>query len=227
MGKHLLSNSDLILFIVLVATGFWIIRCPIRGFDPGASAALAGALFGGAAILLGNWITRHNESVAGEADLAQRKLKLKTLLAAEAVSVAASLIDAKRFVDASLASLQAGGKTGTQQDMTWLMPPRPWNERMDLELLILERPAIDALLTLRSNLFKTGRSMEAITDGREHFGFLRVSALSNFLAHDMTVLIKVFEHIAPNRKFVINDEPPELVTAILKRLSTNSVEATY
>jgi len=69
--------------------------------------------------------------------------------------------------------------------------------------------------------------MEAITDGREHFGFLRVSALSNFLAHDMTVLIKVFEHIAPNRKFVINDEPPELVTAILKRLSTNSVEATY
>jgi hypothetical protein len=226
MGKHLLSNSDLVLFAVLVAGGFWIILCPIHGFDPGASAALAGALFGGAALLLGNWINRYSQSQAAEDELEQRRIKLRTLLAAELVNVAASLIDAKRFVDAALTTLNAGGTLGQQQDMTWLMPPRPWNDRLDLELLILGRPAIDALMTLRSNLFKTGRAMEAITEGRDGFGWLRVTALSSGLALDMTVLIKVFEHIAPNRKFVLDGKPPELVTSILKRLATEPAMAT-
>jgi hypothetical protein len=226
MKKRLLSNSDFILFVVLVAGGFWVIWCPIHGFDPAASAALAGALIGGAAILLGNWINRRNESDAAETELEQRKVKLRTLLAAELANVAASLIAAKQFVDAALISLQAGGNVDQQQDMTWLMPPRPWNDRLDVDLLILERPAIDALMTLRSNLFMTGRAMDAITEGRDNFGWLRSSALSKGLAHDMTVLIKVFEHIAPNRKFVLDDKPAESVTSILKRLATESAEAT-
>ena len=226
MGKHLLANSDLVLFIVLVAGGFCLVLCPIHGFDLGASAALAGALFGGAALLLGNWINRYNESDAAQTELETRRVKLRTLLAAELVNVAVSLIDAKRFVDAALTTLSAGGTVGRHQDMTWLMPPRPFNDRLDLELLILEQPAIDALVTLRSNLFKTGRAMEAITEGRDGFGWLRVTALSGGLAHDMAVLIKAFERIAPDRKFVIDSRPPELVTSILKRMAAEPVKPT-
>jgi hypothetical protein len=219
MRKHLIKNSDLVLFAVLIAAAFWIVLCPIHGFDPAASAALAGALFGGAALLLGNWINRYNESDAAETELEQRRTKLQTLLAAELVNVAASLIDAKRFVDAALATLSAGGSVDQHEDMTWVMPPRPWSDHLDLELLILQRPAIDALVTLRSNLSKTSRAMEAITEGRDSFGWLRAAALSAGLAHDMTVLRKTFEHIAPDRKFVLDGRPPELVTSILQRMA--------
>ena len=53
MGKLLVPNCDLILFVALVGAGIWTILWPVHGFDPSASAALAGALFGGAALLLG------------------------------------------------------------------------------------------------------------------------------------------------------------------------------
>jgi len=115
--------------------------------------------------------------------------------------------------------LDAGGTVGEQQDMTWLMPPRPFNDRLDLELLILDQPAIDALVTLRSNLSRTGRSMEAITDGRDTFGWLRATSLSRGLAHDMSVLAEAFGHIAPNRTFVMDGKPAELVISILKRIA--------
>ena len=225
MRKFMQSNSDLGLFLVLVAVGLWIILWPIHGFDPGASAALAGALFGGAALLLGNWINRCNEVGAGAAELEERKAKLKTLLAAELVNVAASLIDAKRFVDAALVTLEAGGTVEPRQDMSWLMPPRPFNDRLDLEILILEQPAIDALVTLRSNLWKTGRAMTAITEGRDVYGWLRATALSGGLAHDMTVLTKVFEHIAPTREFALEYKSPELAISILKRLAKSPAQA--
>jgi hypothetical protein len=217
--RHLLTNSDLALFAVLVALALWVIVYPVHGFDPSAPAALAGALFGGAALLLGNWINRYNVSNAAEAELEHRREKLKTLLAAELVNVATSLIDAKRFVDAALTSLGAGGSVGGQQDMTWIMPPRPFSDRLDLELLILGIPAIDALVTLRSNLLKTGRAMESITEGRDSFGWLRVTALSRGLAHDMKVLAEALGHIAPERQFVMDGKPPELVISILKRIA--------
>jgi len=226
MARRLMSNSDLFLFVVLIAGSWWIIRYPIHGFDPGASAPLAGALVGGAALLLGNWINRYNDSKAAAVELQKRASevesrtkRLETLLAAELVNVAASLIDAKKFVDAALISLKAGGTVEARQDMSWLMPPRPFNDDLELELLILEQPAIDALVTLRSNLFKTRRAMAGITDGRDNFGWLRATALSGALAQDMTVLSKVFEYIAPTREFVVDDKPPELAISILKRIA--------
>src|SRR5579863_5236144 len=115
MGRRLASNSDFILFLALVAGGLYVIFWPVQGFDPGASAALAGALFGGAALLLGNWINRYNQFSTEEAELAQRRDKLKTLLGAELVNVATTLIDAKRFVDSALISLRAGATISGQE----------------------------------------------------------------------------------------------------------------
>jgi len=226
MKKHLgkllgriAGISDLMLCGALVAVGLWLIVCPLRGMDSGAEAALAGALFGGAAILLGNWINRYNEWRRATTDLEQRRAKVMALIVAELVDVAAGLIDAKRVVDAACTSLEAGGTVGEKLNMTWIMPRyMPFTESLGLELLILEQPVINALVTLRSNLSITRLGMEEITEGRESFGFLRITALSNGLGHDMRVLAKVFELTAPDHEFVLgDDQPPELVTTILNR----------
>jgi len=219
MRRRLASNSDLIFFVALVAGGLYVIRWPVRGFDVGASAALAGALFGGAALLLGNWINRYNESNAAQTELEQRRNKLKTLLAAELVDVAVGLIAAKRYVDAALVSLAAGATISGQEDMTWLMPPRPFGDHLDSTLLILERPAIDALVTLRSNLTRTATAMADITRSGASLGWVRATGLSNGLGHNMNVLAAAFQHIAPNREFALEDKPPELAISILKRLA--------
>jgi hypothetical protein len=107
-GGFVASNSDLLLFLVLAACGVLLITRRVRGMDIGASAALAGALFGGAALLLGNWINRYNDRVRAINDLKDLRSKLNTLIAAELVNVAAGLIDAKKFVDAAVAQLQTG-----------------------------------------------------------------------------------------------------------------------
>jgi hypothetical protein len=41
----------------------------------------------------------------------------------------------------------------------------------------------------------------------------------------MTVLTKVFEHIAPTREFALEDKSPELAISILKRLAKSPAQA--
>ncbi|MGO9443877.1 MAG: hypothetical protein ACLPXB_03765 [Thiobacillaceae bacterium] len=225
LWRWIAASSDLILCIVLVAFGLWLLNGQHyilvgqdQRPDSTAAATLVGALFGGAAVLLGNWINRYNEQRRAATDLEQRREKLKTPLSAELVSVAAALINAKHFVDAAAISLQAGGVVGEQANLTWVMPPgMPFTDGLGIELMILDQPAIDALVTLRSNLAITRASMEAITEGRELFGFLRIAALSRGLGHDMEVLAEAFEHIAPGQRLAIDRQPPELAASMLRR----------
>ncbi|HTR24385.1 MAG TPA: hypothetical protein VMI10_10400 [Terriglobales bacterium] len=220
------ENGDLVLVVVLVAFGFWLLtgHSEILGLNPkpdaAAVATLVGALFGGAAILLGNWINRYNERKRAASDLRQRRTKLKALIAAELVDVFAGLIGTKELLDAALSTLNAGGHVDDQLDMTWIMPRNmPFTERLGVELLTLEQPAIDALVTLRSNLAITRKDMVAVTEGRERFGLLRITALSRGVAHGMAVLAKAFELIAPDRKLALQGQPPELAIAILNRMA--------
>jgi hypothetical protein len=57
------NHIDLVLFAALVAFGWYVLACrPLGiGHDQAAAPGLAGALFGGAALLLGNWINRAND----------------------------------------------------------------------------------------------------------------------------------------------------------------------
>lgn len=50
------------------------------GHDQAAAAGLAGALFGGAALLLGNWINRANDRFKAAQEQAGQVEKLKTML---------------------------------------------------------------------------------------------------------------------------------------------------
>ena len=58
-----MNHIDLVLFAALVAFGWYVLACRPWGIghDQAAAAGLAGALFGGAALLLGNWINRAND----------------------------------------------------------------------------------------------------------------------------------------------------------------------
>lgn len=219
MWRRVVDHSDLALAALLVVLGLGLIKWQSHPLDAAAVATLVGALFGGAALLLGNWISRTNEKRRAAEAMAERRTKLKALIAAELVNVAAGLIGAKRLVDAALVTLQAGGPMDEQLDMSPYYPrDMPLTDRLGVELLILEQPAIDSLATLRSNLAITKMSMDEITRGAR-FGLLRITALSNGLGHDMGVLADAFEHVAPTRKLALPDQPAELATVILRGMS--------
>jgi hypothetical protein len=128
LKRSIVENGDLGLCIVLVVFGSWLLRCPneILGqstkLDGAAVATLVGALFGGAAILLGNWINRYNERRRAVTNLEQRRANLKAFIAAELVDVFAGLLGTKELLDAALRTLNAGGHVGEELDMTWIMP---------------------------------------------------------------------------------------------------------
>jgi hypothetical protein len=217
--KALRRNSDLAIAALLVICGLLVLRSFKSNFDAGAISALAGALFGGAAVLGGNWLNREQATE----DLAQRRSALNALIAAELVSVAAGYMSAKHFVDAALTTKQAGGNVPDHVDMSLYMPRgMPFTDSLGSDLLTLDRSAIDAIATLRSNLAITRMNMEAITEGRDHFGFLQISALAGGIRHDIGVLADAFAHIAPARQFRLSDRPAEPATAILRRLANQA-----
>jgi hypothetical protein len=51
----------MVLFVLLTAGAFLLMYWQNNRLDAAAVSTLAGALFGGAAVLLGNWISRSNE----------------------------------------------------------------------------------------------------------------------------------------------------------------------
>lgn len=227
MKKRNRSNSmprvfpwiDLILFLLLTGFGTWVIVSKPWALDPASAAALSGSMYGGAALLLGNWINRLVDWHRTTVDAAQRVEKLKALIAAELVDVAIGLMDAKQLMDAAINSLTAGGPVSTSLDMSRYRPrAMSLTENLGTDLLMLETVVIDALATLRTNLTVTRQAMDDITFGA-NFGLLRATELSNGLGHDMTVLSQTIQHVAPDRKLQMPGNEPELLTRILERSS--------
>ena len=221
-----INHVDLLLFAALVGFGWYVLACsPWEiGHDPAAAAGLAGALFGGAALLLGNWINRANDRFKAAQEQAGQVEKLKAMIAAELVDVACGLMSAKKFVDAAIVSARAGGSVSETFDMSQYRPRQmPFTDSLGTKLLALEKGTIDAIATLRSNLAVTRQGMDEVTAGAR-FGLLKATFLSNGLGHDMTVLAEVFTYIAPTRQLLIGDAEPELVTEILKRAAKPPAE---
>lgn len=219
--KHALRWIDLLLFFGLLALAVYVIRCRPWSFSSTDASTLAGALIGGAAVLLGNFINRLHTITESEAAARLRVANLKTLIAGELVNVTAGLLDSKTLVDSAIGQINAGGPPPGQIDLTKYAPrPMPFTDGLGEKLLELDQKSVDAIVTLRSNLSETRRTMhEEATLARATMGLSLTTAtkLSNAVAHDLSVLIVAFEHIAPTRKLAIGDAPPELVTAILKR----------
>ncbi|MCU9952783.1 hypothetical protein OEJ37_05325 [Burkholderia sp. BKH01] len=226
MERRVVGHIDLVLFVALVAFGGYVIVCKPWGIgtDESAAAALAGALFGGAAVLLGNWINRANDRFKAAREEAGQLEKLKIIIAAELVDVAAGLLSAKELVDSAIASLRAGGPVAEALDMSAYRPRQmPFTDDLGTKLLILEKGAIDAIVTLRSNLEVTRKSMDDVTAGAR-FGLLKATSLSDGIGRDMKVLAETISYIAPNRRLLLGDAEPELVTEILKRKAKPPVD---
>lgn len=214
---RILGLSDLVLFVALIACGLCFVAFRPWGLDLSAASALAGALFGGGAVLLGNWISRVNSGRQNRLEIEERRIKIEALIAAELVGVATSLIHAKKLMDAAIGSATTQGSVPTQIDLSRYRPnAMSYTDSLGTELLLLDRQSIDALATLRSNLAITLQEMDEISAGA-NFGLLKATSLSNALGHDMSVLANTFERIAPARKLQFSGQLPELVTNILKR----------
>lgn len=217
-----LSNwIDGILCLALIAAAIWIVQaCPF-GFDTSAAASMAGALVGAAALLLGNWINRGNAAREARDKTVQHREKVKTLLGAELVNLAAGMIGAKQHADAAVAKLEEVSAIDDMAASSSILLPRlmVFTDALGVELCVLEKEAIDALATLRANLVLTRERVEeaAITD---HFGLLKATALRNGIAHDMGILAEAFAHIAPTRKFQLPGQAqPRLASELLRELA--------
>jgi len=121
---------------------------------------------------------------------------------------------------AAVETAQAGGGLPKNEDLT-LYAPRlmPFTDNLGAELLILEQREIDVLTTLRSNLATTRMIMDGVSSGRRSFGLLTATQIAGSIRHALQVLSEAFEHFAPDRKFSLMGNDPELATTILRRQS--------
>lgn len=178
-----------------------------------------------AAVLLTTWLSRTHERMRGLEQRDERRSSLKVLVAAELLDVAIGLREAKALCLAAVRTAEGGGRLPEREDFSGYMPrPMPFVEGAGVELLVLEEKAIDALVTLRTNLRQTGMIMSEITAGRAQFGLLKAKTLSASLSHDMTVLAEAFELIAPARKLRMEGRGPELVGVLLRREANEDQE---
>lgn len=222
--RQLMGWLDWILCAAVIGLALYVIQARPAGLDMPSAAALAGALFGGAALLLGNGIARLNERSRADRERGERVAKMRALIAAELVDVAAGLLDAHKLLQAAVTSLQAGGPVSTSQDLTaWCPRALPYTFSLGVDLLHLDQPAIDALVSPRANLTLTRQSMDAISAGAR-FGLLSATQLAQMLAHDLGLLATVFDHIAPSRELELPGKAPELATVILRRAAGQATE---
>lgn len=221
------NNSDFFLCLILVAVGFVVVHSKVTGLHEEAAAALAGAVFGGAALLLGNWINRRNERHRAEAELGKRRQQVHTLITAELVSLGAGLLGSREFIDSAIETANAQGYVHTHCDLTALGPrAMPLTDNLGVELLVLEPAALDALTTLRSNLAITRAHMDAITEGRAQFERFSVTTIAKMLRDDMGLLAEVFGLVARTRQWTLPDGRTELATVLLKRESERPLPGT-
>ena len=210
---------DVAVFIVTVGFGLVIAVCRPWGLDQASAATLAGALFGGAAVLLGNGLNRWEDWRKRK----DRVKSLKTLIAAELVNVACGLLTAQKIMDTAITSGREGGDIETPPHWSLYWPrPMPFTRGLGVELLALDQPAIDALTTLRSNLATTRSLMDQYADAP--FGFLKAASLSTSLGQSMKVLSHAFIRVAPDRKVQLAGEKPELATSILNRSAQSHLD---
>jgi hypothetical protein len=216
---RLIGFTDILIVIALLLIGGLLLYWQnMKSAE--AIATLVGAFFGGAALLLGNWINRWNERRKACEDLEERLSKLKAMIAAELVNVACGLIDAKEMMDAAIRTVRAGGNLPDNENLTLYMPRlMPFTDNLGSELLILEQRGIDVLATLRSNLSTTRMIMDEVSLGKRPFGYLTAMQIEGSIRHDLKILSEAFELFAPERKLALMGEDPEHAITILRRLS--------
>lgn len=193
---------------------------PMLKLDPPSTGAFTGALIAAAAGMLGALLTRVAAKRDKQSSDDDRRLAIKTLIAAELVNVTASYIQLQRTIRSSQETIDARGSVPTPVDFSNDMPrSMPFTSALGTELLILSPQEIDVLSTLEANMAVTQRQLQDVSTGKRSFGLLIMGSLSQGIAHDMDILAQAFEKIAPSRTLEVESQPPELASLLLRRLA--------
>jgi hypothetical protein len=203
-----------LVILALAGIGIGFIACQPFGLDATSAASLAGALFGAAAVMLGNLLNRCSE-------LKERKKrikKIKTMITAELVNVTCSVIQAKEIIDKGMPTSTDSSFNLHGLDMRQYQPrPMPFTDDLGINLVELDNRTIDALVTLRSNLLITQEMMISIGN---HASLSDAQLVSQLLKQNCNDLIKIFQCIAPDHTLTFSGQQPESVIEILKRTTT-------
>jgi len=183
------------------------------------TGALAGALIGGAGVVLGGTLERSDARRGGELEREALRGKLKTLIAAELVGVALGYVTAYEFMSRSLDALQNGAPSQSEIDLSRYTPgPLSWATDFRSESLVLTERQLDVLLTLGINMVVTRKSLGELGSNGRSLNLLSASALKNGIEHDIGLLAEAFEEFAPARKLQFPGKDPELASVYLRRM---------
>ncbi len=199
---YLTDRLDWILCLTLAALGVVIVPWRPLGLDPPSAAALAGALFGGAALLLGNAISRHAARSQTELERIDQAVKLRALIGAELVDVAAGLLEVHGRLGGAIATLLNDGEVAGAacanlaafrlRELTYAAGP-------GADLLLLDRPTVHALATLRAHWALTRQRLDEVR-AQARLGLRQARSLSQAMAGDMQRLAVALNHTAPDRE---------------------------
>jgi hypothetical protein len=212
--NHFIDNVDLLVALLLVASG---VSTLVYVVNP-AAMGLGGSLIGAGIGLVGHWFNRLYQRLAKDKKDAAEIRKIKALVTAELVNVSFGLIGAERTLAGLVKAIYAGASVGNE--VFGLSPrPTPRSSGMSSELLLLTEREIDVLATLESNLALTRLAVDEAANGLSTMSSLTAQRILGHVRGDMELLRQAFECFAPERKFQLEDGKPELATEILGRIS--------
>lgn len=202
--------------VVIAALVLWIGPCV--GLDPAVSGSIVGALIGGAGVLLGITLDRAARHADERTADAEKRRRLKTLIAAELVNLAAGMLDAHRIITSDIEAIAAGAVPGAFEAERYMPREMAIVSGMGAELLVLSEREIDVLSTLMSNLQITRGSIADRAAIGGALTLMDASLLKSEFAHDLGLVAEAFEEFAPTRKFRMpGAAAEELATVLLRR----------
>ncbi|MCK4118423.1 hypothetical protein ACI2UK_13585 [Ralstonia nicotianae] len=215
--RHLTNGLDWALSLGLAVLGAAIVPWRPLGLDMPSAAALAGALFGGAALLLGNAIHRGHERKRGEAERAERAAKMRALIMAEMVDLAGSLLDIDERLGEVIPTLVGDSEVDGADLHMFRLRDLPYTFGLGANLLLLDLAAVEALAALRSSLYASRQHFDEVRVSAR-LGRQRAKALARAVASDMLHLAQALERVAPPWAYV--DHRTEHLLTRLRRAPT-------
>lgn len=206
--------------VVLVVASVVVFRFgKCYGMSDGLVGGLMSSLIGAAAILSGVLFDRQERQADDSKSKEESHQKLKLLITAEMVNVAAGLMGAQRFVDAAISVTASAPSVPSADFLRHLSRPMPFTENLGIELLTLSKRELDVLTTLRSNLMTADASLLRDVERSGTFGYINSMRIQADVRHNMGLLAEAFIEFAPERKLAVEGNEPELASTLLRRLS--------
>lgn len=210
-------NFDILIMFALFTLGIVILINPWKLFEGDTKGALAGALWGGATLLLGNWINRYNDRRLVEEEITGRRDKSKVLITSELDHVARNLFYAREKIDGIFSAINKVQVIDSQGlDMSRYYPQTLYFfDHLGIDIIILDKNTVDSLVALRSNLEMSKISTERLSR-TTHIDASNAIKFSLILKSNMDCLCKAFKNIEPNHKFKLGDQPEQLIIEMLQ-----------